>query len=486
MSRTNSPPPPTVTVTVILVTDASSSGNGTTAAAAAASPPYELWASVVISVMLSVLILLTILGNVLVILAVLLVQKLRTPSNYLIVSLAVADLSVALLVMPFSLIYEVTGGWVLGDVMCDVWTSSDVLLCTSSILNLCMISVDRYFAITKPLQYALKRTPRRMVATIVLVWAVSALISIPPLFGWKEPQPPGQCVVSPNIWYQLYATVGAFYLPCAVMVFVYYKIYHAAKEIAEKEARSQRTMTMYKRQSMQRERWNGVAATTTTTTTTTVGDDDTSQHHPSMFRNSLTKFGPMIRDRLKLYHQREPQDRKDSDTSLTKERKAAKTLGIIMGTFIFCWLPFFILAVMGPVCGDRCNIPPPVYSFFLWLGYCNSLCNPIIYATFNRDFRHPFRELLCLRCRTMHERLRRELYDDTYGGVAVSSVKRPSADAGSCLRADTVIHYHSTGDTRVVVVDKLGSHQYDDDDVNHHHHHQHVDSPAHLLVDNCV
>lgn len=435
--------------------------NGTSAVA----PPYEVWERVIISVILSALILFTILGNVLVVLAVSLVEKLRTPSNYLIMSLACADLSVAVLVMPFSLIYQIKGEWVLGDVMCDVWTSSDVLLCTSSILNLCMISVDRYFAITKPLQYAMKRTPRRMMGTIVFVWLLSALISIPPLFGWKEPQPPGQCMVSPNIWYQLYATVGAFYLPCAVMVFVYFKIYIAAKKIAEEEARSHRTMTMYRRQSMQKpDKVNG----------TTCCEPESARG--ATFRESLTKFGPMIREKLKLHH-RDDQERKGSDCSLTKERKAAKTLGIIMGTFIFCWLPFFILALMGPICGDKCYIPPPVSSFFLWLGYCNSLCNPIIYATFNRDFRKPFKELLCFRCRTMHERLRRELYDDQYGGAEfVSMSKRASVDAESRLRTDTVIQYHSTGSTKVVILDRCND-QYEGNT---------LDSARHVLVDNCV
>jgi 5-hydroxytryptamine receptor 7 len=85
----------------------------------------------------------TVIGNILVCVAVFLVRKLRKPCNYLLVSLAVSDLCVALLVMPMALLYQISGTWSFGSIMCHLWVSFDVLSCTASILNLCMISVDR-------------------------------------------------------------------------------------------------------------------------------------------------------------------------------------------------------------------------------------------------------------------------------------------------------------------------------------------------------
>lgn len=100
---------------------------------------------------------------------------------------------------------------------------------------------------------------------------------------------------------------------------------------------------------------------------------------------------------------------------LAKERKASTTLGIIMSAFIVCWLPFFVLALVRPFLNDPETIPQFLSSLFLWLGYCNSLLNPIIYATLNRDFRRPFREILFFRCGNLNNIMREEFYYSQYG-----------------------------------------------------------------------
>lgn len=99
---------------------------------------------------------------------------------------------------------------------------------------------------------------------------------------------------------------------------------------------------------------------------------------------------------------------------LAKERKASTTLGIIMSAFTFCWLPFFVLALVRPFLHEDA-IPPWLSSLFLWLGYANSLLNPIIYATLNRDFRKPFQEILYFRCGSLNHMMREEFYHSQYG-----------------------------------------------------------------------
>ena len=88
--------------------------------------------------------------------------------------------------MPFTLSYELMGYWMFGDSWCKIWGALDVFLCTSSIMNICLISLDRYWSITKAIQYMNTRTPKRVALMIAGVWVLSGLISIPPLLGWSE------------------------------------------------------------------------------------------------------------------------------------------------------------------------------------------------------------------------------------------------------------------------------------------------------------
>lgn len=231
----------------------------------------------------------------------------RRPCNYLLVSLAVSDLCVALLVMPMALVYEVLGTWPFGARICDTWVAFDQLSCTASILNLCMISVDRYWAITRPLDYGVKRTPGRMCCCVALVWISSACISLPPLLvlGNEHGQEGDeQCQVCQEFGYQIYATLGSFYIPLAVMAAVYYQIFQAAKRIVDEEKKAQShllmtrsaaetTVMVLQQQQQQQEQQQLLlqqqrlpppsllvqhqnSATTTTTTTTTATEPSTS------------------------------------------------------------------------------------------------------------------------------------------------------------------------------------------------------------------
>lgn len=105
---------------------------------------YENTEKVLIGGVLIILTVCTICGNLFLVLSVCLVKKLKQPSNYLIVSLAVADLAVAVAVMPFASITDLIGGqWIFGQLFCNVFIAMDVMCCTASILTLCVISIDR-------------------------------------------------------------------------------------------------------------------------------------------------------------------------------------------------------------------------------------------------------------------------------------------------------------------------------------------------------
>ncbi|XP_054257694.1 5-hydroxytryptamine receptor 1 isoform X1 [Macrosteles quadrilineatus] len=444
------------------------------------SSPYTPIKALIIGFVLSCVIIVTIIGNILVCVAVCLVRKLRRPCNYLLVSLAVSDLCVAILVMPMALLYEILGRWSFGPIVCDVWVSFDVLSCTASILNLCMISVDRYYAITKPLEYGVKRTPRRMIACVTLVWLAAACISLPPLLILGNRYEGGEhCLVCQDFGYQIYATLLSFYIPLAVMIFVYYKIFRAARKIVLEERRAQSHLeTSHCYLEISAKNGGGppeakLAAnvstgsspavstpattgkhhrTSTTSTNTTVnlncsGGQNNAGAAPVTPSNSRC-FGPRrsnesqcpmlqsasktVRSKLRGAARRgrrggggEVGDPTTNGGSvahtkklrfqLAKERKASTTLGIIMSAFTICWLPFFVLALVRPFLSDPDAIPSSLSSLFLWLGYANSLLNPVIYATLNRDFRRPFQQILYFRCGSLNHMMREEFYHSQYG-----------------------------------------------------------------------
>jgi hypothetical protein len=183
-----------------------------------------------LSILLGLLIICTIIGNSFVIAAVILERNLHNLGNYLIVSLAFSDLTVAIMVMPIGAYQEVARHWSLGKIVCDIWTSFDVLSCTASILHLVAIALDRYMAITN-LDYGAKRTIKRFVFTILIIWTVSAITAISPhIFGLSfDETNKDRCHLTDNVTYQVFSTLAAFYLPLVIMCIIYWKIFQAAK-----------------------------------------------------------------------------------------------------------------------------------------------------------------------------------------------------------------------------------------------------------------
>ncbi|KYM79142.1 5-hydroxytryptamine receptor 2B [Atta colombica] len=482
------------------------------------------------AIVLCLLILITIVGNLFVIAAILLERNLQSVANYLIVSLAVADLMVACLVMPLGAVYElcshgtlssrslmdnsINSGWSLGPELCDMWTSSDVLCCTASILHLVAIAVDRYWAVTD-INYIQARNPRRIGILIITVWVVSLGISLAPQLGWKDPDylvriAQGTCLVSQDPAYQIFATCATFYVPLLVILFLYWRIFQAARKrirkrpgtinarilavdekaqalisddlgqslrklasivslseptmrrIVEEDlryklytlkirqmlsetARTSRiarcnlllcslkneasesssfqtkkflllmpkstggmtdgspatprmpreestaftiTRTTPDHSSISPEKsssYNGANATPSTTVTpTAISTTTTTTTTTTLTNPTSTSQQPVVKCTKRT---RETIESK-------RERKAAKTLAIITGAFVACWLPFFFTTLLQATC-QTCKPPEVVSSVFLWLGYFNSTLNPVIYTVFSPEFRQAFKRMLC-------------------------------------------------------------------------------------------
>lgn len=413
-------------------------------------PRFHLPVLVLICIVLCMLILVTILGNVFVISAVCLERSLRGVSNYLILSLAVTDLMVAVLVMPLSLVNEISINWFLGNEACDLWISMDVLCCTSSILHLVAISLDRYWGVSS-IDYIRRRCARQIIFMIVVVWIMSFMISIPPLFGWKDPdnipEKDGVCIISQDLGYTVFSTIGAFYCPLILMVILNMKIYIAARSRIRKKnfmgknkpvASTFTEMTTTARKSssasdISQEGYTAINGSVAMTCALNDMNEDSNMqvsdegdmgpphtesgpcylvvptnniYKPGFQSNQInghsnqnhtrhTSFSkPLENNNHKKMRRRDADKKRKDKLEMKRERKAAGVLGIITGAFIACWLPFFIFAVVGPFCGPKCDLPRELFSFCLWLGYFNSSLNPVIYTIFNPSFRKAFHKIL--------------------------------------------------------------------------------------------
>uniref|UniRef100_A0A3B3V1P1 5-hydroxytryptamine receptor 4 n=1 Tax=Poecilia latipinna TaxID=48699 RepID=A0A3B3V1P1_9TELE len=309
------------------------------------------WETVFLTVFLSVIIILTVFGNLLVMVALCKDRHLRRKkTSFFIVSLAFADLLVALFVMPLAAIELTTGQWHFGEIFCLVRTSLDVLLTTASILHLCCIALDRYYAICcQPLVYRSKMTPVRVAFMLIGCWVIPTFISFLPIMQkWntigiedivkKQSLSGGSntsCVFLVNQPYALICSAVAFYIPLALMVLAYHRIYVTAM--------------VHVRQIETLQRAGSVPITC-------------SDHVLTIRRIRI-------------------------------ETRAAKTLAIIMGCFSLCWAPFFITNVVDPFINY--SVPWQMWTAWLWLGYINSGLNPFLYAYLNQAFRRAFLAILC-------------------------------------------------------------------------------------------
>lgn len=365
---------------------------------------FFLWRSsfyqIGLGLLLLALSLITIFGNVLVIAAVLRERHLQTATNFFITSLALADCLVGLVVMPFSALYEIfEKHWFFSLAWCDVWRSFDVLFSTASILNLCIISVDRYWAIKDPLSYPSRMTRTLARILITFVWVASSLISFPAIIWWRAVRPdripPGKCPFTVNLGYILFSSMISFYLPLFIMVFTYYKIYReAVVQTKSLQAGAKNVACSGEHEMVLRMHRGGKYSKK---------EFSDSFLHRFWKSNSSSKtlqlfvYEKKTKDSSSL---KAPTNRnkcysvfnKNSSVSkkfikFSKEKKAAKTLGIVMGVFIICWLPFFVVHLWSGVCPKCIRNQELISTAVSWLGWINSGMNPIIYACWSKDFK---------------------------------------------------------------------------------------------------
>ncbi|XP_069830303.1 trace amine-associated receptor 3-like [Dendropsophus ebraccatus] len=288
-------------------------------------------------IFLSVSITITIFGNLGIIISISHFKELHSPTNFLILSMAATDFSLGFIVMPYSMVRSVERCWLFGKLFCKIQYSFDLMLSIISIFHLCCIAIDRFYAVCDPLHYPIKITISSIKKMVFFCWTVPAIFAFGVVItnshvsGISGYETLVECLKLCPITFNKLWSLVMFFTCFFIPGSVMVGIYVMIFIVSQKHAKIvKRTLA------------------------------------------NMTETSTQI--------------------SKQKDRKAAKTLGIVMGVFIACWLPVFITILVDPFLNF--STPEVLFDALNWLGYINSTCNPLIYGFFYPWFRKALRYII--------------------------------------------------------------------------------------------
>ena len=277
------------------------------------------------------------LGNGVVCLSVFKFRSLQTPSHCLVVSLAVADILVSLIVIPFDVVYWLQfPHWTLGGYVCNFWNSAFFLSMTASALNMLAISVDRFVAVVYPLRYQSLVTVAVTKYIVTAVWAYSFTIAVL-IFAMLTPPQTPVYTFDLNPIFESYLILGNI-LPFLIMMVMNTKVYQIAR-----------------------------------------------RHLKLMGRSRVNRVTPACLNSAAPRGQ------------FRRELRVAKALGIVFVGFVVFWLPFEIISLVILFNGNTCALEI-ADTILCWLAYLHSALNPVVYGLTITQFRRAFRNIVC--CKT--------------------------------------------------------------------------------------
>uniref|UniRef100_A0A8C5T7I4 Histamine H3 receptor n=1 Tax=Malurus cyaneus samueli TaxID=2593467 RepID=A0A8C5T7I4_9PASS len=317
--------------------------------ARAAGAPFSAGTAALLAAIMGLLVLATVLGNALVILAFVVDRSLRTQGNFFFLNLAVADLLVGGFCIPLYIPYVLTGEWRLGRGLCKLWLVVDYLVCTASVFNIVLISFDRFICVTRAVSYrAQQGMTRSAVLKMVTVWIAAFLLYGPAILSWehiaqKSILPEGECHAEffYNWYFLLIASTIEFFTPFITVTYFNLSIY----------------LNIRKRTLLRSENLSPESLCT-----------------PS----SKVDIANTMANRFRL----------------SRDKRVAKSLAIIVCVFGLCWAPYTLLMIIRAACHGHC-VHYSLYEISFWLLWVNSAINPVLYPLCHMSFRKAFIKLLC-------------------------------------------------------------------------------------------
>ncbi|XP_069815754.1 histamine H3 receptor-like [Dendropsophus ebraccatus] len=344
-----------------------------------------------IVIILSVFISLTIIGNTLVMAAFIVDKRLRTQSNFFLLNLAICDFVIGAFNVPVYVQYMLSRRWRLGKYLCKLWLVTDYTMSTASVLNIVLISFDRFISVTQAVHYhSLQKRYSVTFIKMMAVWVVSFLLYSPSILFWESAFGDSHieedvCMAGFfNAWYfHLTTSVFDFFLPLISISFFNVSIYWSITKRSRKRRQHSACDTLGGKM---RDVKPFIIASNPMLPSTHVKNITLQVRR--RFEQSLPQ-GPMASSTSQMDNV--------PDTihviKLSRDKKVAKSLAILVSVFAVCWAPYTFLVPIDRACQNNCA-PHYWYDITVYILYFNSTINPIIYPLCHKSFRKAFSLLL--------------------------------------------------------------------------------------------
>ena len=355
---------------------------------------YPLPRQVSVGVIIGFIILLTIAGNAMVMAAFYRDRRINSKiANWYIVNLSVADFTVGFFSLTLTLAWELKSWWAFGKILCQIYLFVDYVVVTVPVCSIMCISLDRYWLVTKKLNYPKYATKTKAKLLIATTWVFCIAFYGMLTYAWVPISGLAEVIdyswnceleATYNVGIQLFMIAFFFILPLIIIsglnLIVYLNIYKRSKGFVQSNSKASQ------------------GNKPVTAATDSQHDASKSNDHGTKKDNSdLSMISLSVQNHTKLKGNttktaKPQQDKKRSE--FNRHRKAAITLAVLVGVFVLCWLPFYIASILSAVCGEC--FPYLVWTTANYLLWTNSMINPFLYAAMNVHFRENFMKFLGL------------------------------------------------------------------------------------------
>ncbi|KAM3679825.1 histamine H3 receptor-like [Ammospiza maritima maritima] len=365
----------------------------------APSSEFSLGVLALLAFLMVLLCLVTILGNMLVILAFIMDRNLRHRSNYFFLNLAVSDFAVGVFCMPLYIPYSLTGKWHLGRGICKLWLVMDYLLCTASVFNIVLISYDRFLSVTKAVSYrAQQGITSNPTIEMVAIWLLAFLLYGPAILFWEHVAgqsvvPVDQCYAEffHNWYFLLCASTLEFFVPLLLVTYFNVHIFH---NIQRRQRHGSVQDCEHPRRSSLSWRFCGLPRPGASSPSSEAEDSGSSSMRPKKESLGADCSSPSTDNSVTPGNDFSISFCAKTRSKLQRDKKIAKSLAIIVCVFATCWAPYSLLMIIRGPCQGTC-VHNFLYEATFWLLWINSSLNPFLYPLCHVKFRMAFLKILC-------------------------------------------------------------------------------------------